>query len=250
MKRTAFPILLCILVINTLSAQSRYRYDDEGPEHRLSFGFAPLSLVLPSGKVNVRSEWMYSDNKSLSLLVSIPRPTKIPNLIQENIETEEGSRTIKNRFTQVGAILENRFYFSHTAPQGLYLAPYLRYNRLSLSQATITNEQYETKIKGAIGGFGLGAAFGAQFYLGNHITMDLSLVGVDLKWLRGSLSYSSNDPENDLVAFRNEIQDKLEEIPFIGKQLSAQIDGDQIKVSYPLGPIPAYRFNLSVNYAF
>ncbi len=252
MKRTALSIFISIVFIAQVAAQydSRYRDDEDGPEHRFTLGVAPFSLLLRSGKVNMRGEWAYSKNKSLSLLVAVPRATKIPGYLLDDLDATEGGKTTKNRFTQFGLILENRFYVTHRAPIGFYVAPYLRYNRFAITHTKTTSDGYQTKIKGAIGGSGFGAAMGAQFRLGKHMTLDLTAAGIDFKWMNGTLFYTSNDPDNDIVAFRNKIQEKVEEIPIIGKALSAQIEDSQVKVRSALGIWPAYRFNLTLNYAF
>lgn len=249
MKRTAFIFSLAIFFLSQVSAQ-RYRSSNTEPEHRFTAGIAPFSLLLRSGKVNVRGEWAYADNKSLSLLVAVPRPTKIPGYLLDDLDATENGTTKKNRFTQFGVTLENRFYLGHRAPRGFYLAPYLRYNRFGITHTKTTDTQYETKIKGAVGGMGLGGAMGVQFRMGDHMTMDITFVGIDFKWMRGSLTYSSNDPDNDVVAYRDQVQESVKDIPIIGKRLAAEIDGDQVKVKAPLGVWPGYRFNMTVNYAF
>lgn len=250
------PILLTLALCAFSTAQifaqnSRNRWSDEAPEQTWSVGLAPFSVLLPSGKVNVRGEWAYAPNKSLSLLVGIPRPTKMPNLLENNFELTGEGKTVKNRYTSFGATLENRFYLGSRAPRGFYLAPYARYNHFSLARTTQNDEnQYATTFKGAINGVGLGGAMGVQFRLGDHVTMDATIVGLDFKWMRGTLTYSTNDPANDVAQFREEVQAAVEDIPLIGHKLAAAIDGDQIKVHTPGAVLPGYRFNLSVNYVF
>jgi len=244
---------LCALASTQLFAQNnrnRSYYDDE-PTQSWSVGIAPFSLLLPSGKVNVRGEWAYASNKSLSLLVGIPRSTKMPNLLENNFDLSDEGKTVKNRYNSFGATLENRFYLGGRAPRGFYLAPYARYNHFSLARTTQNaDNQYSTTFKGAINGIGFGGAMGVQFRLGDHFTMDATFVGLDLKWMRGTLTYSSNDPANDVAAFRDEVQEAVEDIPIIGSRLSAAIDGDRIRVHTPGAVLPGYRFNLSVNYVF
>ncbi len=250
------PILLtlalCAFATTQIFAQNnRNRWSDGEPEQTWSVGLAPFSVLLPSGKVNVRGEWAYAPNKSLSLLVGIPRPTKMPNLLENNFELTGEGKTVKNRYTSFGATLENRFYLGSRAPRGFYLAPYARYNHFSLARTTQNDEnQYATTFKGAINGVGLGGAMGVQFRLGDHVTMDATIVGLDFKWMRGTLTYSTNDPANDVAQFREEVQAAVEDIPLIGHKLAAAIDGDQIKVHTPGAVLPGYRFNLSVNYVF
>lgn len=250
MKRTTFSVLLALLFIVQASAQYGSRRSSDDGEHTFTVGLAPMSLLLRSGKINVRGEWAYADNKSLSLLVAVPRPTKIPGLLLNDLDATDNGSTTKNRFTQFGLTLENRFYLGHQAPRGLYLAPYLRYNRFGITHTKSIDNQYETKIKGVVGGMGIGGAVGAQFRLGDNMTLDITFVGLDLKWMSGTLTYTTNDPENDIAQFRDDIQNTVEDIPFIGKNLAANIEGDAVKVKAPLGVWPGYRFNLTVNYAF
>ena len=245
-------IALCAFSISAVYAQSsRSRSSNDEPEQKWSVGLAPFSLILPSGKVNVRGEWAYASNKSLSLLIGIPRPTKMPNLLENSFELTGEGKTVKNRYSTFGAVLENRFYLAGNAPRGFYLAPYARYNHFTLARTTEDNEnRYSTTFKGDVNGIGIGGAMGVQFRLGDHITMDATFVGLDVKWMRGTLRYSTNDPNNDVSAFRDEVQKAVEDIPIIGSKLSAAINGNEIKVHTPGAVLPGYRFNLSVNYVF
>ena len=180
-----------------------------------------------------------------------PDPDLVPLEISvERIGNNEG-KTLKNRYTSFGAVLENRFYLGSEAPRGFYLAPYARYNHFGLARTATNDEsQYSTTFKGSVNGVGLGGALGFQFRMGDHVTMDVTLIGLDLKWMRGTLTYSSNDPNNDIAQLRDEVQAAVEDIPLIGSKLSAAIDGDQIKVHTPGATLPGYRFNLAVNYVF
>lgn len=254
MKIQPILLLLSFSVLFAQSAQAqnkRSRYYDDAPEQSWSVGIAPFSLLLPSGKVNVRGEWAYAANKSLSVLIGIPRPTRMPNLLENNFDLNGEGKTVKNRYTSFGLTAENRFYFGGHAPRGFYLAPYARYNHFALARTTQINESpYSTTFKGAVNGYGAGAAMGWQFRMGDHFTLDATLVGIDFKWMRGTLTYSSDDPNNDIAAFRDEVQATVKDIPLIGSRLSAAIDGDQIRVHTPGAVLPAYRFNLSVNYVF
>jgi len=226
-------------------------YASQEPDQRFVVGIAPFSLLLPSGKANLHGEWAYADNKSLSVLIGIPRRSKAPDWLSNDITVGDQGRATTNNFHSFGVVAENRFYFAHKAPRGFYLAPYLRYNRIWLDHISTNPEnQGETTITGAFGGFGLGGSLGWQFRLGEHMTLDATLIGLDVKWMRGALTYATTDPDNDISAFRDQVQETVKDIPLIGSSLAASIDGDQIKVRTPGVALPAYRFNLTVNYAF
>lgn len=253
MKSILFFLPAFLALATTASAQYRRPANysrNSSPESSLTVGLAPLSLLLHSGKVNVRGEWAYADNKSISLTIGIPRPTKAPGFVSNQVSTDEGGDVTTNRYTSFGAIVEHRFYFSHAAPRGFYLAPYARYNNFGITRVTEHSNNSETTVKGRIGGAGIGGAAGVQFRMGDHFTMDATFAGIDFKWLRGTLTYSTNNPENDIAAFRDEVQAVVEDIPIIGSKLAAQIEGDKVKVHTPGWLLPGYRFNLTVNYAF
>lgn len=250
MKYT-FPLIaiaFCLLLTSEITAQqSRSRESERG----FVIGFAPFSLILPGGKLNLRGEWAYAGNKSLSLLVSLPRPTPAPGLIGNNFDLTDGVTATVNRFSSYGATLEHRFYLGQNALHGFYFAPYGRYNHFSLERTTQTaGSQFSTAVKGGVGGFGLGLAAGVQFRIGDFLTLDATLAGVDLKWMNGSFAYASDDPETDLVSFRDKVQETVGDIPIIGSKLAAEIEGNAVKVRLPGWAVPAYRFNLTVNYIF
>lgn len=254
MKPTTASALLplfifCLLFPAGSFAQSRRR--SSAPEQRFVVGLAPFSLLTRSGKVNLHGEWAYADNMSLSVLVGVPRRSKAPGWLARDIRVDDDGRTTTNTFHSFGFTVENRFYPGSRAPRGFYLAPYARYNRFWLTRITDNPEnEGKTTTMGAIGGFGLGGSVGWQFRLGDHMTLDATFAGVDFKWMRGKLTYSTTDPDNDIAEFRDRVQDAVDDIPFIGSRLAAEIEGDRVRVRTPGLLLPAYRFNLTVNYAF
>jgi hypothetical protein len=249
MKSSALLFALVFCCSCSVEVFSQRRVSAAAPKFAL--GIAPFSVLFPSGKANLRGEWAYAPKKSLSLLLAIPRPTPAPAFVADKLDLNDAANATTNRFTSFGAILEHRFYLGENALRGFYLAPYGRFNNFSVDRTTLNAEnQYKTSVKGTIGGLGLGAAAGVQMRLGDFLTLDATFVGLDVKWLRGSLTYSSDNPENGLAAFRDKVQETVGDIPFVGSKLSANIEGNAVKVRAPGLPMPAYRFNLSLNFVF
>ena len=248
--------LICLLAF-TLPATAQYRrapvrQTASSPDQSFTVAVAPFSLLLHSGKLNVRGEWAYADNKSINVIIGVPRPTKVPGGIINQIDVAaDNAKVVNNRYTSYGIIIENRFYLGHRAPGGLYFAPYARYNHFGVTRTSSDPESTgETVIKGGVGGLGLGGAVGAQVKLGEHFTLDATFIGLDFKVLRGTLRYSSTDPNNEIVAFRDKIEEKVKDIPIIGSRLIAQIEGNEVKVHTPRVLLPGYRFNFTVGYTF
>jgi hypothetical protein len=240
--------VVCFLFSNKMIAQSRA---SQAAEPTFAVGLAPFSLLLPSGKANLRAEWAYANRKSLSLLVYAPRPTTVPGFLAKNLDFGGDLTATKSCYTAYGAVLEHRFYLGQNSMHGFYLAPYGRYSHFAVERTTQNSgNQYKTTVTGTMSGFGLGAAAGVQFRLGDFLTLDATLAGVDFKWLRGALAYSTDDPENNLAAFRDKVQETVGGIPIIGSKLAAAVEGNTVKVRTPGLLAPGYRFNLTVNFFF
>jgi hypothetical protein len=250
MKPSAFVFALVFCCLCSVEIFSQRRAPAV-VEPKFGLGIAPFSVLFPSGKANLRGEWAYAPQKSLSLLLAIPRPTPAPAFVANKLDLGGAASATTNSFSSFGAILEHRFYLGENALRGFYLAPYGRFNNFSVDRTTLNAEnQYKTSVKGTIGGLGLGAAAGVQMRLGDFLTLDATFVGLDVKWLRGSLTYSTDNPENDLAAFRDKVQQTVGEVPFVGSKLAANVEGNAVKVRAPGLPMPAYRFNLSLNFVF
>ena len=253
----AIPLCLLLALLIAVPSFAQYRrpvtrQTQSNTDQSFTVGLAPFSLLLNSGKLNLRGEWAYADNRSVSVIIGVPRPTKVPGAIVNQLNiADDSDELVSNRFTSFGGTVEHRFYLGHRAPGGLYLAPYARYNHFGITRTTKNAENTgETILKGGIGGFGLGGAVGAQVRLGEHFTLDATFIGLDFKLMRGTLTYSSTDPQNDIAAFRDKVQEKVKDIPVIGDRLAAQIEGDEVKVHTPRALLPGYRFNLTVGYTF
>jgi hypothetical protein len=246
---------LILLLSNTaLEAQNRKKVQKDDDYTRFLVGIAPLSIFSPIGKINLHGEFGYSHNKSISLLIGIPKKTDLPsrlrNLIEVNADSVGAGSLKSQSYKSFGWSLENRFYLGRDVARGFYFAPYLRYNKWTVAQVIAGESGFNTTIKGSIGGFGIGASLGAQFKIAGPITMDITFGGIDGKWLKGTASYASNDPNNDIVAFRNKVADVVKDIPIIGDRVLNQIDGNEVKVSSPRILAPGFRCNLTINYAF
>ncbi len=253
---SAILLLFFALITTPIQAQyhknyNRNSYGSDGPSFVV--GFAPISLITHAGKANVRAEWAYASNKSLSVTVGIPWRSKLPGWMAKDIVVDENGTITTNNFHALSVIAENRFYFGEKEryPRGFYVAPYVRYHRLWLTHTSLQPEPLEEiSISGAVAGIGGGGAAGWQFSIGEHFTIDMTFLGIDFKWFRGTITYANSNPDNDVEAFRAKVEETVKDIPFIGKKLTPEVDGSAIKVHTPGWVLPGYRFNLTVGYNF
>ncbi|HWA35959.1 MAG TPA: DUF3575 domain-containing protein [Cyclobacteriaceae bacterium] len=88
-----------------------------------------------------------------------------------------GYSSSDTKFNGFGITPEYRFYLSDTdAPQGVYMAPFLRYQSFNASNAS-------TNTKGSLTSFGGGVILGKQWIFKEHISLDIFI---------GPSYYSSN----------------------------------------------------------
>jgi hypothetical protein len=249
-----FILLFQMHGIAQLQSRKQRVRQSEASEQAMIVAIAPISLLARNGKINLRAEYAYRPNRSVSLLLGVPINTDAPNWVVNALtfNDPDSNKTVTNRYKSFAMTVGHRFYFGVRQPAfGFYVEPYLRYNRFTVTHTVRSNETVgDTKVVGKIGGPGIGAAVGGQVRIGQHVTIDLTLFGADMRILGGSLRYSSNDPNNDIVAFKARVQEKVADIPIVGGALAAELDGDAVRVRTPGIPLPGFRCNLTVGYAF
>jgi hypothetical protein len=233
------------------SQQSQWSHDPE--QQAFLIGLAPLSLFTRTGRINLRGEYAYRPNMSVSVLLGVPRKTDSPDWLVDALTFKDvEGRVNENSYKSFVFNAGHRFYFGGKKPAGgFYLEPYVRYNRFTMTHVQ-TNEGStgDTRITGRIGGPGIGGAMGLQWRIGQHASLDFTMLGADVRVLGGSLKYSSTDPNNDLVAFRDKVEKTVKDIPIIGNALSATLDDNAVRVRIPGAPVPGFRCNLTLAFAF
>jgi hypothetical protein len=65
-----------------------------------------------------------------------------------------------------------------------------------------------------------------------------------------TLWYSTNNPDKDVQALLEEVQQSVADIPLIGDKLLSVVEGESVKARIGGVVLPGYRFNLAVNYIF
>ncbi len=251
-------ILLLLTQAQTHAQHARRSNTSTGWSHnpeRQAFiaGIAPLSLFTRTGRIHLRGEYAYRPNMSVSVLLGVPRKTESPDWLVDALtfRNEEG-RVNANSYRSFVFNAGHRFYFWGKKPAGgFYLEPYVRYNQFKMTHIqTNTNSTGDTRITGTVGGPGIGGAMGVQWRIGKHASLDLTMLGADVRFLSGRLTYSSTDPNNDLNKFRKEVEDILNEIPVLGGSLQTILDDQDVRVRIPFGPVPGVRCNLTFAVAF
>lgn len=124
-----------------------------------------------------------------------------PTLFYEKVLNEKSSAQLgayftgfsagDTKFSGIGFMPEYRFYpGSKGAPQGFFVAPFLKYQNYSLKATENINN---IEAKASITGIGGGAVIGAQFLLGNVVALDMYIGPSVSSW---SANYEDNVSED------------------------------------------------------
>lgn len=145
------------------------------------------------------------------------------DLFDGNADAKKAIET--TRFDKVCVTPEYRFYFGKKeAPAGFYVAPFARYTHMSISQdyefTPSSNKLHVAHLKGKFSGIGAGVKIGAQWALGEHVTLDWWIAGPFIGAMNAS--FHGTDDMSDMSA-----QDK------------AELESDIESVNIPLWKIDA-----------
>lgn len=181
----------------------------------------------------VQFERVISPKKSFALTVGFSPSNSLPfkdRLIELYGDDAQARTAIEStNFQKFTLTAEYRLYLSGKAPQGFYLAPFVRYSKMTMSQnysfIDSDNTTHNPLISGNFTGFGGGLLAGAQWTMGKSVVVDL--------WLAGPFIGSQK-------ASFNGVNDK----PIIN---TAGLEADIEAVEIPLWNLEANVSNQSVN---
>jgi hypothetical protein len=170
-----------LLFIFSLSAIFSHAQLDLGKGNLVKYNLSGLAVkhhVLQYERV-LSPKHSFALSLGFSPSTSLPFKDRLIELYGDDAQARTAiESTSFNKFTITP---EYRFYFSGKAPQGFYLAPFLRYTRMKMSQeytfVDSDNTTHKPLISGNFSGFGGGLLIGSQWTLGSSVVLDLWLAG-------------------------------------------------------------------------
>jgi hypothetical protein len=155
--------------------------------------------------------------------VGLPFKKTLLDLFDGNADARKAIETTV--FNKITITPEYRFYLGKKeAPSGFYIAPFIRYTHMSISQdyefTPSSNKLHVAHLKGKFSGIGTGVKFGAQWALGRRVTLDWWIAGPFIGAMNAS--FHGTDDMTDMTA-----QDK------------AELESDIESVDIPLWKIDA-----------
>ncbi|MFP4664381.1 MAG: DUF3575 domain-containing protein [Bacteroidales bacterium] len=248
--------------------------------HNIRMDLSSLALA----DLRFSYEHILDDNISVMIKFGGMIPRSVPGIIYNPTAVEQeygGGVDLKNRLGAFSIAGEFRFYTGKnpSAPDGFYVAPYLRYNSYSFKTSVVytdniseaeyedldpeeqehavmqPNGSYEFTGHGLFDGslkrFGGGLAIGYQWLIGENFTIDWTFLGLGVeRWNFGIEAI--NETENydpDFEEWSDEIDSEAEDFFFIGDKIEIETEPDRIKMNLPL-TMPSFYSSFTIGYAF
>lgn len=241
-----------LLVFILLVASSCLLAQTDSVKLPIKKNFVKLNLSsLIFKNVSLQYERVLSRKTSVALGVSFLPKTGLPfasTLSDQFGDNEDAQRAIETtQLSNVAITPEFRFYLGKGNGKGFYIAPFARYQHMHFEQVysyTASNGKKHTPlIGGSINNFGGGLLFGAQWMLGNKVSLDWWIAGPLYGSTSGNLS--GIDDMSDLSpADRADLKNDIESVDIPLTKLEATIGQNRVdvKLSGPYVGIRAFGF--------
>jgi hypothetical protein len=226
----------------------------DGPRMVVKFNLFGLAVR----NLPFQFEYAFHKNMSGALGVSMLIPRGLPSSFTGGAEFGD------LKFRGYSITPEFRFYpgkkEEHQAPHGFYFAPYARYQNFSFTAsgsyantdtATGASSMYKAEMKAYYKGLGFGMMIGAQWLLGEHITLDWYILGGHYGSGKAGLTVTAPEigklSPQDKAEVEKSANDAFEQI---GSEVSVKYSGNTADFSIPAKIIGIRGLGLAIGYAF
>lgn len=208
-------------------------------------------LGFTSGSISLQYERLLAPKTSVALGMNIMPERDIPyfNFVEDIVKDKGAIDLLKDvKMTAFSLTPEVRFYLGKEGLRGFYVAPFLRYDRFSVSLPVdyIYQNRLETvTINGNVDGFSAGLSFGTQWKLSEKLYLDCTFVGMSYGFASGELG--GKRPLN--AEEQAEVRKALDaaEIKKIDYTYNVHEQGVDVKIK---GPWANAKLCLAIGYRF
>lgn len=210
------------------------------------------------GGINLEYERVLTEKTTVLVELNFKVPSSIPGTAFDQVENQGTTNNLQFTSGDVKGFMfagEYRFYTKGNAPQGFYLAPYLKLNnnQLDLTGTYSNNITGATNIAAAAG-LGLftasvGGNIGYQWLIADKVAINWNILGLGLgvNRISGDFTADDNGVFND---FRQDVETFIEYFPGLRNALLTS-DNTARTIDAAGGFIfPTARVSVSIGYAF
>ncbi len=203
-------------------------------------------------------ERVMNNRQSFAIGIGFSPSVDLPfksTLLDEFSENEDAKRAIESTtFNKITVTPEYRFYLGKKgAPAGFYVAPFVRYTTMSISQDyTFTPSsgiEHTAHLTGKFSGIGGGVMIGAQWLLGKNVTLDWWIAGPFFGAMNADF-HAVDDMSDMSQADKEDLKDDIESVKIPLWKTEATI-GDNTIDAKLTGPFYGVRgLGLSLGFRF
>ncbi|MBT3386178.1 MAG: DUF3575 domain-containing protein [Prolixibacteraceae bacterium] len=214
-------------------------------ENVIKVGFTDALL----GNFKLSYERVINDQNSIQFKIGYWQPTMSPFIKEQTITPE--AYTLLDTKGGVSTSIEYRFFLGKSrAPQGLYIAPYLRYfNQSGMYSDVIGGDTFDVDAR--LNTFGLGAQIGYQLVIEEVFTIDFYFFGAGLDKYNLKLKYELQQPQTgfDYNTITDDVSEVFENINYLENKLNHEVNTNNLTSKLPF-LFPGFRIGISVGFAF
>jgi hypothetical protein len=250
MKKILFPLLIvsAIIIANTVSLKAQRSGDNPKNVASLnlfSLGFQNISLKYERGL----TPWMSARiNGGFMIKHSY-------SFLDDALADSSGGRDINSDFVKTGmsgwhVMPEILFYPGKKgATKGFYIGLYGKVDKYKFEMPVDVGDGYEYKGVASVGRVGGGMIMGCQWLIKDKVSIDWYFLGLGYNSNTLAVKVEKNGVWDITDEAVEDIESSFTDLPVVGSKIKAEKDVNSIKVSVPFS-MPAFRFGLSVGYAF
>jgi len=208
-------------------------------------------LGFTSGSISLQYERRLTPKTSVVVGMNIMPERDIPyfNFVEDIVKDKGAIDLLKDvKMTAFSLTPEVRFYLGKEGMRGFYVAPFLRYDRFSVSLPVdyIYQNRLETvTINGNVDGFSAGLSFGAQWKLSERLYLDCTFVGMSYGFASGELGGKRPLNAEEQAEVRKALDEA--EIKKIDYTYNVHEQGVDVKIK---GPWANAKLCLAIGYRF
>jgi hypothetical protein len=207
-------------------------------------------LSLTGRNVTFGYERVIRDNQSVVLNGGFIIPWNNPLSLTTRVEGVSSFRVRGFNLTP-----EYRFYLGQRpeAPEGFYLAPFLRYYQIS-GRAEYQDTYDGVEVSGTVSSrystAGLGGQLGYQWVINDALTIDWYFLGLGVYLYRLGFETTISDLQGTpLDTVRERVDEQLDEVPLLGDLINLDAEGRSLSGSVSV-PFLGLRTGLALGYRF
>lgn len=209
------------------------------------------TLGLTSSTISLQAERLLSPNTSITANINVMPKRNLPfrGVIDGFVKNDNANDVLDGVKINIYSVApELRIYFKNKTFTGVYIAPFLRYDHISISfpvEYKYNDATQRVIVSGNVDAFSGGLAFGGQWQILPKWYLDITLIGLSYGSANGELSGRQPINDEEQIEVINAIEDV--QFPLVDYTYNVHNQGVNVNIK---GPWANLKLALAVGYRF